>query len=193
MEGDMQLLGRRLIPSLLVVALLTTGCSAANDAAPLPTGSAQQQVGTAVTPTPTPTPTPAAAVANLSLGATKILTNGSVGTPSGTLKVTVTNHGSTAPALNLTFADLPPALTLDGVTWEACRVSDNGTTHGAVCPVNPIAAGASTTLQYDFKVRLGQVTLDQVGTVTVAAVGATESDPSDNSVDLMVCTNGCGG
>jgi len=142
---------------------------------------------------PPATTTPAAATsavsADLTLTATQIRTNGSVGTPTGTVRITIRNNGTTAPKLILEFQDVPTQIEFTGAAWAGCQKSDDGMSRIATCPLDPVPAGSSKTIPFEFRVSLEE--LERVGTVILNPVEAQERDIADNTVELSICTNGC--
>lgn len=178
---------------LLVAAL--SGCSptgtpsAAGGSTPVPaTASSSAAVRTA-----SPTARPVAGPAVLTLTASQVITNGSVGTVQGTVKITVRNSGLNVPTLVLNFTGIPVKVGLNGSAWDSCTKSDNGTVRTVSCPISSVPVGSSAVYTYVFDIALGTLTAGNAGRVTVAAVNAQEPDLTDNSADLSVCTNGCGG
>jgi hypothetical protein len=171
---------------LALVAVAASGCTSAT---PEPPGSP-----TAGGSTPTVVPSPV--VADLALAVTTLRTNGSTGSAPAELDVTVSNHGATAPALTLTFRDVPVGIAPTGDAWDSCDQSDDGQRRTISCPLDPVPAGGTTTYTYAFQVTFLDVydqvgSLDDIGTVSVAAPDAQEDDTTDNTGRLEICTNGC--
>jgi hypothetical protein len=171
-----------------VLAVLAVAFVAACSPASTPTTGAPTSAPTAARATGSPI-----GPADLALTASQITTNGSVGQVQGTLKVTVKNRGTAVPALRLEFAAIPVAIVLDDSSWDNCVKADNGTLRTVSCRIAPVPAGSTSVFTYIFGIKLGTLNRDQVGRVTVVAVGTNEADTTDNSANLSICTNGCGG
>jgi hypothetical protein len=161
------------------VAVATTTTAAA---APIPT----------VAPTPTAAPTPTIpSVVDVSLRASAVLTDGSVGIRKGTTKLTILNKGNTTPAITLVFNNFPVNVTPDGPFWTACHPTDDGRTLNETCQLGTIALGGQATYMVGFaNINLGQMP-STIGKVTVTPTPGPDLTPADNSVNLTICTNGC--
>lgn len=183
----MRPVARRAVGAAVVLVAAMSGCTS-----------------TGVTPEPTApstiddaaTPAPSAVVADLSLETTTLRTNGSTGAPSADIDVTVTNNGTTAPAITLTFSDVPMGIAPIGDAWDSCDESSTGGFRTITCPLDPVPAGSSATYTYQFQVTFEEVytqveSLRNVGQISVTPQDAQESNPADNTGKLEICTNGC--
>ena len=124
---------------------------------------------------------------DVSISASKLVTNGSEGTVTGTTQITVRNRGPVVISkVSLAFLYTDRTRPSDA-GWQDCA---NDTKYKIMrCVVPAPAIGASRTFTFEFTVDF----LAQGGEVTVNALpdGRNDSVPADNSVKLTVCTNGC--
>ncbi len=186
----MRSVGTRMVLAATLLLVMTNGCAAGATSAPTAPSPTTARPATAGS-TPIPAATPSPVVADLSLSASKILTNGSTGAPSATLKVTVHNQGSSTPALTVTFKHLPMGIAPIGDGWGSCDQTDDGTIRTIACPATPVTAGGTATFTYTFRVTFLDLGGEDIGTVSVAALDAQERDAADNTAKLAICTNGC--
>ena len=161
----------------------TTNTDQASSSPPPATAPATTLIPTSATPV-------APVVADPTLKATTVATDGSVGIRKGMVRLTELNHGPTAPALTLTFAAIPAGVQIDGTEWSTCTKADKATSTAVTCPLAPVAAGGQSQTLYHF-VNIDLGVAQDLGDLTLAAVGATETNISDNKAKLLICTNGC--
>jgi hypothetical protein len=186
--------GARVAVVCVATVAVLAGCGGGDPAAPDAAASpAAPTSGAPTQPTPTVTSSGATIVnADVTLMSAQLVLSGSAGTVPGTAEITVLNMGSTAPALTLSFRAVPVRMiTLTGDAWGSCDQSDDGTTRTVTCRLDPVAAGSRQTYVYGFRVAFSAYVEGPVAIVTVTPVDARERDPSDNTVELTLCTNGC--
>jgi hypothetical protein len=180
---------------LLGAAVLaaTAACSSTvdnNASSPTPTVTAVATTPAAPSTTPpvaTVTTPPPSAV-DISITASSVATDGSVGIRKGTTKLTIHNTGTTAPALTLTFNISVVNVTPDGPFWTHCHPTDDGRTLQEACSISAVPAGGEASYTVGFANIDLSVAHNPFGVVTV---GPTDESPSDNTAVLVICTNGC--
>lgn len=124
---------------------------------------------------------------DLSVVAGKVLTNGSIYTVTGTVKVTVVNHGPSPTHGIYLILPVRESMRPTGSGWDKCTKRDNQTME---CVWSPgLAVDESHDFTFQYEIDLSSTPTDAL-TVTLPQNATSDPNQANNTAKLVICTNG---